>query len=77
MSNQQIIDTLKRAGVRTLGDLDSWARVRGYSRQEALGVLVGVEAADLILGLLAVRMARGDHFKSQYQTTGDRGGALL
>jgi hypothetical protein len=81
MSNQDIIATLKRNGIATIGDLDSWARVRRLNRWQALGVLVGVEAADRVFGALAVRLVRlessGDHWQTQYQSTGDRGGALL
>ncbi len=55
MNDPQILATLHRNKLRTLGDLDSWARVRRLSRWQALGVLVGVQAADRILGALAVR----------------------
>jgi hypothetical protein len=58
MTNQQILTTLKRADIKTLADLDRWAAIRRLSRWEALGVLVGVEAADRVLGALAVSMAR-------------------
>ena len=58
MTNQQILATLRKHDIKTVGDLDSWARVRKLSRWEALGVLVGVEAADRVLGALAVRMTR-------------------
>jgi len=81
MSNQDIIAILKRNDIRTLGDLDAWAHARRLSRWQALAVLVGVEAADRVFGSLAVRMvglsASGNHWQSQYQTTGDQGGALL
>jgi len=62
MSNQDIIAILKQNGIRTIGDLDAWPRVRRLNRWQALGVLVGVEAADRVFGALAVRLARGDHW---------------
>lgn len=58
MTNQDIIATLRRSDIRTIGDLDSWARVRRLSRWQALAVLVGVEAADRIFGALAVKLAQ-------------------
>ncbi len=58
MSNQEIVTTLQNNDIRTIGDLDSWARVRGFSLLEALGVLLGPEAAYQAWAALAVSIAR-------------------
>jgi hypothetical protein len=58
MSNQQIINALHQHGIRTMGDLDAWSESRGLTRAAALVSLVGPDAADLIIGILAVRIAR-------------------
>lgn len=58
MTNQQTITILAKNQIHTIGDLDAWARARRLSRWEALSVLVGVDAANLIIGLLAVNAAK-------------------
>lgn len=58
MSNQDIVTTLAKHEIKTVGDLDHYASIRALSRWHALAQLVGEEAADLVLGLLVVRQAR-------------------
>lgn len=57
MTNPEILATLRKHEIRTVGDLDHYASIRQLSRWHALAQLVGEEAADLVLGLLAVRIA--------------------
>lgn len=56
MSNPEILTTLQRAEIRTVGDLDHYAEIRQLSRWHALAQLVGAEAADHVLAVLAVRL---------------------
>lgn len=58
MTNEQILTTLHRHAIYTVGDLDHYAEIRRLSRWHALAQLVGAEAADLVMGLLAVRLCR-------------------
>ena len=58
MSDQEVLTTLRRHEIRTVGDLDHFASVRQLSRWHALAQLVGETAADRIIGALAVRIAR-------------------
>ncbi len=58
MSNQDILQTLNRHEIRTVGDLDHYASIRGLSRWHALAQLVGQDAADQIIAAVAVKMAR-------------------
>lgn len=55
MTSTEILATLHKAGIVTVGDLDAWARIRKLSRWEALSVILGVSAADHVLALLVVR----------------------
>lgn len=56
-TNQDILTTLHRHEIRTVRDLDHFADVRRLSRWHALAQLIGDEAADRVLDLLAVRLA--------------------
>ncbi len=58
MTNEEILETLQRHEIRTVGDLDHYADIRQLSRWHALAQLVGQDGADLVLGLLALRVAQ-------------------
>jgi hypothetical protein len=58
MSDQDILATLHRNEIRTLGDLDRWRTLRRLSRWQALGVLVGVSAADHVMTRLQSHRTR-------------------
>ncbi len=58
MTNTEILQTLQRHEIKTVGDLDHYADIRGLSRYHALSQLVGQDAADLVLASLAVRVAQ-------------------
>jgi len=56
MNRQQILAALARHNIKTVGDLDHFAQVRGLSRWHALAQIVGEEAADRIFGEIAVKL---------------------
>ena len=58
MSNPEILETLNRHEIKTVGDLDHYADIRQLSRWAALAQLVGQDAADHVLAVLAVRVAQ-------------------
>lgn len=55
MTNPEILATLRKHEIRTVGDLDVWRESRRLSRREALAMMLGVSAADHVLTRMAVR----------------------